>query len=65
MTHLRGRFDVRVCRIDRQDDNDTISGKHSDFSNITIRTLMFNGEKDAIKSLQKWISMVIHARKAY
>lgn len=37
---LKGRFDVRVCRIDREDDEDTISGKHSDFSSSTIRMLI-------------------------
>ena len=49
---LEGRFDVRVCRIDREDDKDTISGKHSDFSSSTIRILMDNGEKDAIRSFE-------------
>jgi NTE family protein len=49
---LEGRFDIRVCRIDRRDDKDTISGKHSDFSSSTIRILMDNGEKDAIRSFE-------------
>lgn len=49
---LEGRFDVRVCRVDREDDKDTISGKHSDFSSSTIRILMDNGEKDAIRSFE-------------
>jgi NTE family protein len=49
---LEGRFDIQVCRIDREDDKDTISGKHSDFSSSTIRILMENGKKDAIKSFE-------------
>jgi NTE family protein len=47
---LDGRFDINVCRIDRDDDEDTISGKHSDFSYYTIRALMKKGEEDAKKS---------------
>ena len=49
---LTGRFDVRVCRIDREDDKNTISGKHSDFSFLTINSLMEKGKEDPIKSLQ-------------
>jgi NTE family protein len=49
---LEGRFDIRVCRIDREDDKDTISGKHSDFSSWTIKTLMDSGERDAIRSFK-------------
>ena len=46
---LKGRFDVKVFRIDREDDEDTISGKHSDFSYFTIGTLMKKGEDDATR----------------
>ena len=49
---LKGRFDVKVYRIDREDDKNTISGKHSDFSTLTIKSLMEKGEKDARKSFQ-------------
>lgn len=49
---LKGRFDVKVCRIDREDDKNTVSGKHSDFSTLTIRSLMERGKEDAIKSVQ-------------
>jgi hypothetical protein len=49
---LKGRFDVKVCRIDREDDINTISGKHSDFSTLTIKSLMEKGKEDAIKSFQ-------------
>ena len=49
---LTGRFDVRVCRIDREDDKNTISGKHSDFSFLTINSLMEKGKEDPIKSFQ-------------
>jgi NTE family protein len=46
---LKGRFDVKVFRIDREDDEDTISGKHSDFSYFTIGALMKKGEDDATR----------------
>ena len=49
---LKGRFDVKVCRIDREDDKNTISGKHSDFSTPTIKSLMEKGKEDATKSFQ-------------
>jgi NTE family protein len=49
---LKGRFDVKVYRIDREDDKNTISGKHSDFSTLTIKSLMEKGEKDVRKSFQ-------------
>jgi hypothetical protein len=49
---LEGRFDVRVCRTDREDDIDTISGKHSYFSSTTVKTLMDRGEEDATRSLE-------------
>jgi NTE family protein len=49
---LEGRFDIEVCRIDREDDKDTISGKHSDFSSWTIKTLIDNGERDTIRSFE-------------
>ena len=50
---LKGRFDVRVCRIDREDDENTISGKHSDFSSSTIRALIKSGEEDALRSFRQ------------
>jgi predicted acylesterase/phospholipase RssA len=50
---LKGRFDVKVCRIDREDDENTISGKHSDFSSSTIRDLIKRGEEDAIRSFRQ------------
>jgi hypothetical protein len=49
---LKGRFDVKVFRIDREDDTNTISGKHSDFSSLTIKLLIEKGKEDAIKSFQ-------------
>ena len=49
---LKGRFDVKVCRIDREDDKNTVPGKHSDFFTLTIRSLMERGKEDAIKSVQ-------------
>jgi NTE family protein len=52
---LRGRFDIRVCRIDREDDEHTISGKHSDFSYTTIRELIDKGKEDAINSFKRCV----------
>jgi NTE family protein len=49
---MKGRFDVTVCRIDREDDKNTVSGKHSDFSTLSIKSLMEKGKEDAIKSFQ-------------
>ena len=44
---LAGRFKVNVVRIDRQDDGNTIFGKHADFSATTIEDLMEKGRKEA------------------
>jgi predicted acylesterase/phospholipase RssA len=44
---LEGRFATRVHRFDRQDDGNTIFGKHADFSNATIEELMTKGIEDA------------------
>lgn len=44
---LQGRFDVTVHRIDRTDDPFTISGKHADFSEVTIEKLIEAGKRDA------------------
>jgi NTE family protein len=53
---LKGRFDVRVYRIDREDDRNTVSGKHSDFSSLTIKSIMEKGKEDALKSfLNYWV----------
>ena len=52
---LNGRFDINVCRIDRDDDEDTISGKHSDFSSHTIKAPIDRGEEDAIRSFGRCI----------
>lgn len=49
---LDGRFSVRVLRFDRQDDGNTIFGKHADFSNTTIDELMSRGKEDAKNQLQ-------------
>ncbi|MEO9320924.1 MAG: patatin-like phospholipase family protein [Nitrososphaera sp.] len=44
---LEGRFEVNVVRIDRQDDGNTIFGKHADFSATTIDSLIEAGRRDA------------------
>lgn len=48
---VNGRFDVKVWRIDRQDDGDTVFGKHEDFSPCTIDQLIAAGRKDTFISL--------------
>jgi NTE family protein len=48
---VNGRFNIEVWRIDRQDDIDTIFGKHEDFSSLTIDQLIKSGKKDATISL--------------
>jgi len=48
---LEGRFRVNVKRIDRQDDGNTIFGKHADFSNTTLTELFEKGVQDAKKVL--------------
>ena len=42
---LEGRFRVKVHRIQRQDDGDTIFGKASDFSYTTIENLKMGKEE--------------------
>ena len=42
---VNGRFNTEVWRIDRQDDGDTIFGKHEDFSPYTIDQLIAQDEK--------------------
>jgi predicted acylesterase/phospholipase RssA len=49
---VKGRFKVTVRRIDRQNDNSTIFGKHADFSSITIDELIKKGKHDAHLQLQ-------------
>jgi NTE family protein len=45
---VTGRFDIhRVVRIERKDDNDTISNKSFDFSSETIQQLIEKGYKEA------------------
>lgn len=50
---LEGRFSTKVHRFDRQDDQNTIFGKHADFSNTTIEDLMSKGREDARHQLQR------------
>lgn len=46
---VEDKFMVKVYRIDRQDDKDTIFGKASDFTPTTLETLYQEGVKDADK----------------
>ena len=49
---IKGRFKVTVRRIDCQNDNSTIFGKHADFSSITLDELIKKGKHDAHLQLQ-------------
>jgi NTE family protein len=44
---LEGRFKVKVHRIDRHNDSNTIFGKHGDFSSTTIDELIRKGRHEA------------------
>jgi NTE family protein len=44
---VEDKFMVKVYRIDRQDDKDTIFGKASDFTPTTLENLYKEGVKDA------------------
>jgi len=44
---LGGRFEVKVHRIDRHNDSNTIFGKHVDFSSTTIDELIRKGREEA------------------
>ena len=46
---IEDKFRVKVYRIDRQDDEHTISGKASDFTPTTLAKLYEEGEMDADK----------------
>ena len=46
---LEGRFRVKVHRIQRQDDGDTIFGKASDFSYTTVKNLKKIGKEETDK----------------
>ena len=47
---IEDKFLVKVYRIDRQDDKDTINGKASDFTPTTLENLYRQGIEDA----EKW-----------
>jgi hypothetical protein len=44
---LERRFKVKVHRIDRHNDSNTIFGKHGDFSSTTIDELIRKGRHEA------------------
>lgn len=46
---VEDKFLVKVYRIDRQDDSNTINGKASDFTPTTLETLFKEGLQDANK----------------
>ena len=46
---VEDKFRVKVYRIDRQDDEDTIFGKASDFTPTTLAKLYEDGLKDSNK----------------
>ncbi len=47
LTHVEDKFMVKVYRIDRRDDKDTIYGKASDFTPTTLENLYKEGVEDA------------------
>lgn len=47
MSHVEDKYMVKVYRIDRQDDKDTIYGKASDFTPTTLENLYKEGVEDA------------------
>ncbi len=47
MSLVEDKFMVKVYRIDRQDDKDTIYGKASDFTPTTLENLYKEGVEDA------------------
>ena len=51
---IEDKFLVKVYRIDRQDDKDTINGKASDFTPTTLENLYNEGMKDA----KKWFDEI-------
>ena len=44
---LEGKFAVKVHRIDRHNDNNTIFGRHADFAWTTIDELIRKGREEA------------------
>lgn len=48
---IEDKFLVKVYRIDRQDDKDTINGKASDFTPTTLENLY----KDGMQDTKKWL----------
>jgi predicted acylesterase/phospholipase RssA len=50
---IEDKFLVKVYRIDRQDDKDTINGKASDFTPTTLENLYREGMEDATKWYQE------------
>ncbi|MGD9532225.1 MAG: patatin-like phospholipase family protein [Candidatus Nitrosocosmicus sp.] len=51
---IEDKFLVKVYRIDRQDDKDTINGKASDFTPTTLENLYKEGMEDA----NRWFNMI-------
>jgi hypothetical protein len=45
---LAGRFEVKVHRIDRRNDSNTIFGKYADFSSTTIDELLKKEERKPV-----------------
>src|SRR5690606_2362372 len=51
---VEDKFRVKVDRIDREDDKDTIFGKASDFTATTLAKLYDDGLKDADKWFKEY-----------
>ena len=50
---IKGRFDVKVIRIDRKNTINDISNKLLDYSADTIKQLQDEGYRDTLKTLEK------------
>ncbi len=50
---MKRRFKIDVKRIERKDDEDSVSSQFTDFSDKTIKELMEQGRRDAIEMMAK------------
>ena len=50
---MKRRFKINVNRIERKDDEDSVSSQSTDFSETTIKKLIEQGRQDAIEMMKK------------
>ncbi len=51
--HIRGKFPMKIIRIQRSEDPDDIADQAFDFSLKTIKTLFQEGYEDTKKEMEK------------